>query len=94
THQGGTVILAVLKDKANAKIEVSDNGNGIPEEHLEHIFERFYRVPGSENEDNGSGLGLAICKSIAEALGGKISVESRVNKGCTFIVALPVSKNG
>jgi signal transduction histidine kinase len=94
TLEEDTVTLELSQDQNQVKITVTDSGAGIPEEHLGHIFERFYRVPNSENENNGTGLGLAICKSIVEALRGKISVESKVNKGSTFTVTLPAVKTG
>jgi two-component system sensor histidine kinase BaeS len=69
---------------------IADTGIGIPESELPFIFERFYRADKSRNRNTGgSGLGLAIAKSIVEAHGGRISVESRVNSGSRFEVLLP-----
>ncbi len=75
-------------------IKVSDQGPGIPKEHLSHIFERFYVVDKSRSRKlGGTGLGLSIVKHIAQVHGGYITVESQVNKGSTFIIHLPVGNN-
>jgi signal transduction histidine kinase len=74
------------------QIEVSDSGNGIPEEHLNHVFERFYRVDASRSRsDGGTGLGLSICRSICEVHGGSILIASRLNEGTTVTVMLPLT---
>jgi two-component system, OmpR family, phosphate regulon sensor histidine kinase PhoR len=71
-------------------IEVEDFGDGIPSEHLDRIFERFYRVDRSRSRElGGTGLGLAIAKHIATTLGGRIEVRSRVGAGSTFTITLP-----
>jgi heavy metal sensor kinase len=77
-------------------VRVSDNGPGIPEEHLPHIFDRFYRLDKARtaqveegDQVSGTGLGLAIASSIAQAYGGKIDVESKAGEGTTFTVWLP-----
>ncbi|MCG3210670.1 MAG: Adaptive-response sensory-kinase SasA [Anaerolineae bacterium] len=63
---------------------------GIPAEHLPHLFERFYRVDSARARDTGGfELGLAISRSIVQAHGGSISVESRPERGTTFTVMLP-----
>jgi two-component system phosphate regulon sensor histidine kinase PhoR len=74
-----------------AVIEVTDSGIGIPQDALARIFERFYRVDkGRSREEGGTGLGLAIVKHVAQAHGGQVEVESRIGKGSTFRVKLPV----
>jgi signal transduction histidine kinase len=79
------------KDKY-ACIAVKDTGIGIPEEHIKHIFERFYRVDKSQSRSEGTaGLGLAISWRIAEIHNGTITVESEVGKGSTFTVYLPLT---
>jgi two-component system phosphate regulon sensor histidine kinase PhoR len=71
-------------------ISVEDTGIGIPEEALERIFERFYRVDASRSRAVGStGLGLAIVRNLVQAMGGTIRVESQLGAGSRFIVALP-----
>lgn len=71
-------------------IAVSDNGPGIEPRHLERIFERFYRVDaGRSRELGGTGLGLSIVKHLAEAMGGAVTVASKVGEGTTFSVELP-----
>jgi two-component system phosphate regulon sensor histidine kinase PhoR len=57
---------------------------------MQHLFEKFYRVPGSEKLASGTGLGLSICKKIIDAHQGKIEVESSVGQGTRFIVSLPL----
>ena len=76
--------MAVRGETCNgqARITVTDTGIGIPPEHLPHVFDRFYRVdPSRSPETEGSGLGLAICRSIAEAHGGRLEIESDLGTG-------------
>lgn len=83
--------LINLSRRQVMRIEVRDNGKGIPPEHLPRIFERFYRVETPYGEKtSGSGLGLAIAKSIVESHDGKIGVTSEVNQGSTFWVELNI----
>ena len=90
---GGTtrpveVRARVIEDEVT--IEVEDFGDGIASEHLDRIFERFYRVDRSRSRElGGTGLGLAIVKHITTALGGRIEARSRVGAGSTFRIALP-----
>ncbi len=78
-------------NKNHILISVSDTGEGIPPEHLPHIFDRFYRVKSARSRnDGGTGLGLAIASQMVEAHNGKLWVESIVGKGSTFFIALPV----
>lgn len=90
----GIVRVDLIVDEAAAQVRlrVRDNGVGIPEEHLPHIFERFYRVVNrarGRGGVEGSGLGLSICKAIVTSHGGQISVTSRPGHGATFVVTLP-----
>ncbi|MER3480180.1 MAG: sensor histidine kinase [Meiothermus sp.] len=87
---GSTQIRLVARDLSErVVIRVEDNGEGIPAEHLPHLFERFYRVDKArDRERGGSGLGLAIVRSIVEAHGGSVWVESEPGKGSVFSVSL------
>ncbi len=77
---------------AITKINVTDQGPGIPTENLEQIFERFQQVnPRNDKEKSGTGLGLAICKAIVEAHGGRIGVNSQIGRGSTFWFEIPLS---
>ena len=72
------------------RLEVLDDGAGIPAEALPHLFERFYRVDGARStRGNGSGLGLAIVRWIVQQHGGTVDVRSRVGEGTVFTVVLP-----
>ncbi len=93
TPSGGEVTLSLRKDSDWVCIDVADTGVGIPEEDLNRIFDRFYRVDKARSrEQGGTGLGLSIAKWIANAHGGKIEVRSQVGKGSTFTVCLPLCK--
>ena len=88
--KGGKVIIAVAETEDKAVITVEDTGIGIAKEHVERIFERFYRVDKSHSREiGGTGLGLSIVKHGLMVLGGEISVESEVGKGTKVTVQLP-----
>jgi PAS domain S-box-containing protein len=95
---GGTVTVTArhitLNDQhAGVKVTVQDTGIGIREEDQEQLFKAFYRVPhreGDPNRPSGSGLGLALVKSIADAHGGHVDVESRFGQGSTFTIVMPL----
>jgi two-component system, OmpR family, sensor kinase len=94
TPTGGRVSLSLRNNGQVAELTVSDTGIGIPEEHIPHIFERFYRVDRARSRNQKStGLGLAIVKQIANAHGGQVRVRSHPEEGTTFTVALPVLKS-
>ncbi len=84
-------IRTIVDAKAQEiRCEVEDDGGGIPEKDLPHLFERFYRVDkGRSRESGGTGLGLSIVKHVVELHGGSIGVKSEVDKGTTFSFALP-----
>lgn len=94
TPAGGEVtLLLALSDENEAQIHVRDNGMGIPEEQLPHIFERFYRVDDARNREiGGTGLGLSIVKAIINAHHGRIRVLSTPGVGSEFIVHLPLNR--
>ena len=88
---GGKLTVSLRREDDNAIMQVSDTGIGIPENAIEHIFERFYRVDkGRSREQGGTGLGLAIVKHIVEAHGERITVRSELGSGTTF--AFPLKK--
>ncbi len=93
TSSGGFIELNFEESAAEVFITVRDTGSGIPAGDLPFIFERFYRADKSRNRlTGGSGIGLAIAKSIVEAHGGGINVESELGKGTEFTINLPKNK--
>jgi signal transduction histidine kinase len=92
TPAGGQVTLSARPAPAGVALVVADTGSGIAPEHLSNIFERFYRAdPARSADDGGAGLGLAIARSLVEAHGGTISVDSHVGTGTTVTVTLPTA---
>jgi signal transduction histidine kinase len=89
TPKGGRVSIRASRHGSRAFVSVSDTGPGIPQEHLHRVFDRFYRADEARGPGGGTGLGLAIARWIAEAHGGRISVESPPGNGATFTVRLP-----
>lgn len=83
------VSVTVLDLETSVKVEVKDQGPGIPQEHLHSVFEKFFQVPDKESTETGTGLGLAIARAILTGHGGEIGVESEVNKGSVFWFSLP-----
>ena len=90
TPSGGNVVVGVRRAGDGYNLTVTDNGTGIADEHLPHLFDRFYRAEQSRSRTTGgSGLGLAITKHLAEAHGGRITVTSRLGSGSTFTICDP-----
>jgi two-component system, OmpR family, phosphate regulon sensor histidine kinase PhoR len=91
-RDGGQVTVGCeVSDRT--RILVSDTGEGIPGQHLERLFERFYRVDRARSREmGGTGLGLAIVKHLARAHGGEVRVESELGKGSVFEIDLPGSR--
>jgi NtrC-family two-component system sensor histidine kinase KinB len=89
TERGGVITISVNKRETAVVVSVSDTGRGIPPEYLPHIFDKFVQVPDAPA--GGAGLGLAISKSIVEAHGGQIGVQSEAGRGTTLTFTLPVT---
>jgi signal transduction histidine kinase len=87
TKQGEIRVNAERRD-GQVAVSVCDTGSGIPAEYLPHVFDKFVQVPGAPT--GGAGLGLTISRSIVEAHGGQISVQSQVGRGTTFTFTLPL----
>ncbi len=93
TGENGEVSIKQYIKSEKVFIEVKDNGIGIPEEDIERIFERFYRVDKARSRSvGGTGLGLAITKHMVKALNGNIRVESELGVGSKFIIELPFNQ--
>lgn len=92
TPAGGTITVRAEKADEAILLAVSDTGEGIPPEHLPHVFDRFYRTDAGRSRDRGgAGLGLAISRAVVEAHGGQISVASAgPGAGTTFSIRLPL----
>ena len=93
TRPGGRITVRVRSRAGAATVVVEDDGIGISAEDLPHIFDRFYRCDKARGRESGStGLGLAIARSIAEMMGGSISVRSELGRGSEFTVTLPAEQ--
>ena len=86
---GGEIILTIITDKHFLRFDVADKGVGIDQLYADKVFERYFKIPGTSQ--TGTGLGLAISKEFIEAQGGRIFVESELNKGSTFSFTLPLA---
>lgn len=92
TQKYGEISISLEKEENNALIKVVDNGIGIKEEEVEHIFDRFYMAdPARSSTKGGQGIGLAIVKSILTSHSGSIRVESKLGSGSIFFIKLPIN---
>ena len=97
-QDGGSVVVSTVEIAKNGSndllIRIQDNGQGIPDQHLPFIFDRFYRIEEDVAQfENGSGLGLALTKELVKLMDGSISVDSKPGEGTTFTLKFPVSNN-
>lgn len=90
TKPGGEIQVALTRRDPGVQIQVSDDGEGIPEQDLPHIFDRFYQGGGKERGDDHAGLGLAIAQRIIKLHGENIEVQSVIGRGTVFTFRLPV----
>jgi two-component system phosphate regulon sensor histidine kinase PhoR len=91
TPEGGSIVVSARMEKGYVCIQVNDTGFGIPENELERIFDRFYRIKNEKTRFiTGTGLGLSIVKSIVDAHNGMINVKSEPDKGTTFDIRIPI----
>ncbi|RAI82511.1 HAMP domain-containing protein [Macrococcoides goetzii] len=91
TKSGDTIKISTYNDTSNLYIKISDTGVGIAKEHINHIFERFYKVDQARTRGkHGTGLGLFIVKAIIEKHHGEINVESEQGIGTTFTISIPL----
>ncbi|MEM9142687.1 MAG: ATP-binding protein, partial [Bacteroidota bacterium] len=93
TSANDTITVEVAQKDGHAYIQVADSGQGIPEDKLQHIFERFYQNEGSLSENLGFGIGLSLSKDIVELHSGTIEVTSTLGQGSCFNVLLPLGDN-
>lgn len=92
TPTGGQVHMSAVNAEGDVTVSVSDNGLGIPEHDLPHLFDKFFRVNTVDHrEQEGTGLGLSITKAIVDGHGGRICVTSHLGAGSTFNVTLPIA---
>lgn len=89
TEEGGRVLVRAKERKDDVIIEVNDNGEGIPEDKIDHVFDRFYRGDSSRSSEGGSGLGLSIAKELIQSHGGEIWIDSEPGEGTTVSFSLP-----
>ena len=91
TNNAGTLIITTEQADDLVRASFADDGPGVTEEHLQYIFDPFFTT---KEVGKGTGLGLSICHGIMTKHGGRISVESKLGKGTTFIVDLPIWHEG
>lgn len=90
TVRHGSISISLHRDGDNAVIRVTDDGPGVPEEHIDRIWDRFYRADTVRNDRGSSGLGLSMVKAIAENHGGSVSVRNKEDGGAEFEIRIPL----
>ncbi|WP_299556318.1 two-component regulator propeller domain-containing protein [Seonamhaeicola sp.] len=90
TSSGDSIVLSILREGEFVKISVKDTGKGIPENKLPHIFDRFYQNEDTITDNLGFGIGLSIAKDIVKLHSGTLTVNSALNEGSCFTIALPL----
>ena len=91
--EGAEIYLEAIVQPQEIQISVTDQGDGIPTEEINKIFDRFYRLEERlEKDPGGLGLGLSLCKALVEAHGGRIWVESQADQGSTFYFTIPINE--
>ena len=94
SNETSTTTVRAVEENGKVHITIQDQGIGIPEDDLPHIFDRLYRVDKSRSRATGGfGLGLAIVKQLVEAHGGEVNIESQVGVGTRFTIILAQQKN-
>jgi signal transduction histidine kinase len=94
SNPGGDIFATIIADKNNLDFIVQDNGIGIDEENLSKIFDKFMQIDnGLTRQNEGSGIGLSVVKSFVKLHDGTINVDSKLGKGTSFIITLPIKAN-
>ena len=93
SHDNGKIHISARMEESYVTVWIRDEGIGIRQEHLRHIFDKFYQAD-TAHASAGNGLGLALVKRVLELLDGDIRVTSRPGEGSTFLVTLPAAEEG
>jgi two-component system sensor histidine kinase KdpD len=89
---GSTIFIRTWRDRDSVSLQIADEGEGIPQDEIEHIFDKFYRVQKTDQVRPGTGLGLAISRGFVEAMHGTITAANRPDRrGAVFTIRLPVA---
>lgn len=91
--KGDEIRITCIKENNDFKISIQDQGIGMMSEHVDKIFDKFYRADTSDSAPTGTGLGMTIVKHLVEAHGGKVWVESELGKGTTVSFTIPLKLN-